>query len=112
MSAEIYAHCMPLTWQSHYLGGIVCCILLVVVLSDGVVCCIVKGAPEGLSAFVGPGVRICDRDSIAEKNLWGPKVLPAFVGPGVRICDGDRAMEKTVLASKSFSIATKSGMTA
>ena len=28
VSVEIYAHCRPLTWQWHYLGGIVCCILL------------------------------------------------------------------------------------
>ena len=69
---------------------------------------------EVLSAFVGPGVRICDGDRIVEKNLLGPpQVLSAFVGPGVRIYDGDRVVEKNCSGpQKFFSIATKSGMTA
>ena len=93
------------------------------------------GPQKVWSAFVGPGVRICDGDRIVEKNFWGPgkfgrlswdqgfdrgkklvgprKVLSAFVGPGVRICDWDRIAEKNFRAPESFfPIATKSGMTA
>ena len=38
-----------------------------------------------------------------EEELLGPrKVLSAFVGPGVRICDKDRIVEKTFGAPESF----------
>ena len=30
------------------------------------------GPQKVLSAFVGPGVRICEGDRIVEKNFWGP----------------------------------------
>ena len=64
------------------------------------------GPQKVLSAFVGPGVQICDGDRIVEKNFWGPRkfchVLSAFVGPGVRICDKDRIVEKNFWGPRKF----------
>ena len=54
------------------------------------------------SAFVGPGVRICDWDRSQKKLFLPQKVFSAFVGPGVRICDGDRIAEKDFLDPGKF----------
>ena len=48
------------------------------------------------------GFEYVTRTGSWKKLLGHQKVLSAFVGPGVRICDGDRIVEKTFGAPESF----------
>ena len=56
-----------------------------------------------LSAFVGPGVRICDGDRIVEKNFWGPrKFCRLSWDQGFKYVTETRSCKKTFGAPKSF----------
>ena len=61
------------------------------------------GAPESLVGFRGTrGSNMC-RGQDRGKKLLGPrKVWSAFVGPGVRICDWDRIAEKNFSGPRKF----------
>ena len=61
------------------------------------------GPQKVWSAFVGPGVRICDGDRIVEKNFWGPgKFGRLSWDQGFEYVPGTGSWKKTFGAPESF----------
>ena len=61
------------------------------------------GPRKVLSAFVGPGVRICDKDRIVEKNFWGPRKFCRLLWDhGFEYVTGTGSWKKTFGAPESF----------